>query len=159
MLQMTRSPESLRSQKQLSSWIFLNSILVSKETISIHQEKGEGDDRSPLKIFSLRRDRELRVYLEKLSKESVTCVGLEDTHRRCHKFSTPSPRKHRRGRLHNTCVVRRQHPGHGGGWAPGERFYSSSLACRRTKWCSESRSLLPLCSLTFCPPRKSNNVG
>lgn len=37
-------------------------------------------DISPLKILSLHSDHELHIYLEKLNKESVECVGLEHTH-------------------------------------------------------------------------------
>lgn len=38
------------------------------------------DGSLPLKIFSLQRDHELHMYLEKPKKESVECVGLKNTH-------------------------------------------------------------------------------
>ena len=104
------------------------------------------------------------IYLEKLNEESVECVGLKThTQRRYHKFSIFSFLNHRHHlKLRDVGVTWLLPTGPRWPGRTGDvhlRFYSSSFAWRRTKRCNDSRSLPPLCSLTFLPPRKNNNVG
>lgn len=84
------SPKSLNSGTKNSPAIWFPSTLFQsqRKPFKFHQETVKGDI-SPLKILSLHSDHELHIYLEKLNKESVECVGLEHTHtqRRYHTLS------------------------------------------------------------------------